>query len=109
VLLSIPLLETYRRVFSQRLTRFEIARVIGIRALQLAMGSPPLIEMTSVKVYDPVYIAILELINGVLPMSILRPSGVGGHELVPVNRLITPEIRKYLESILASWSTGLGI
>jgi len=101
--LSIALLEVYRKVFSQKLTRFEIARVVGVRALQLSMGSPSLIDLSEVKVYDPVYIAILELINGLLPMSILRPKETGGVELVPVSKLITPEVRKYLESILESW------
>jgi DNA-directed RNA polymerase subunit K len=67
------------------------------------MGAPPLIDLTELKVYDPVYIAIVELINGLLPMSIVRPSESGEYELVPVNRLVTPEVRRYLESILESW------
>jgi DNA-directed RNA polymerase subunit K len=101
--LTLQLQEIYKKVISSRLTRFEIARVVGVRATQLSMGAPPLIDLTDLKVYDPVYIAIVELINGLLPMSIARPSESGGYELVPVNRLITPEVRRYLESILESW------
>lgn len=101
--MSTHILDIYRRVISQRLTRFEIARVVGVRALQLSLGSPPLIDITNIENKDPVYIAILELINNVLPMSILRPGEKGEHQLVPVNKLITPEVRRYLESILESW------
>ncbi|MEM0099771.1 MAG: DNA-directed RNA polymerase subunit K [Desulfurococcaceae archaeon] len=97
------LLDIYRKVISQKLTRFEIARIIGVRALQLSMGAPPLIDLSNIEIRDPVYIATIEIINGILPMSILRPGEKGGYELVPVNRLLTPEVREYLNSILESW------
>ncbi|MEM4717385.1 MAG: DNA-directed RNA polymerase subunit K [Desulfurococcaceae archaeon] len=100
------LIKTYRKVISKRLTRFEIARVVGVRALQLSLGSPPLLDISDVEVKDPVYISILELINNILPMSILRPGESGGYEIVPVNKLITPEIKRYLGSILESWDIG---
>jgi hypothetical protein len=67
------------------------------------MGAPPLIDLSNVKIHDTVYIATLETINGILPMSILRPGEKGGYELVPVNRLLTPEVKGYLSSILESW------
>ncbi|MEM4488238.1 MAG: DNA-directed RNA polymerase subunit K [Desulfurococcaceae archaeon] len=96
-------LDIYATVIEKRLTRFELARIIGARALQLSMGAPPLIDISDIEVKDPVYIATLELIKGFLPMSILRPKSKGEYELVPINKLIDPEIKRYLESILESW------
>ncbi len=52
-------------------TRFEIARIIGARALQLAMGAPLLIK--NIKETDPVKIAEKELEKNVLPITIKRP------------------------------------
>jgi DNA-directed RNA polymerase subunit K len=93
----------YRHVIKTKLTRFELARIIGVRALQLAMGAPPLVDVSNMPVKDPVYIAIVELLNSRLPMSILRPAEGGGYELISVDKLITPEVRRYLNSILESW------
>lgn len=58
-----------------RLTKFEKARIIGARALQLAMGAPFLIERPKDE-YDTVRLATLELEKGVLPLTIKRPSPV---------------------------------
>ncbi|MCC6034251.1 MAG: DNA-directed RNA polymerase subunit K [Desulfurococcaceae archaeon] len=93
----------YRSAIKTKLTRFELARVIGVRALQLAMGAPPLIDVNNISVKDPIYIAIVELLNSRLPMSILRPVEGGRYELISVDKLITPEIRRYLNSVLESW------
>jgi DNA-directed RNA polymerase subunit K len=93
----------YRGVIGSRLTRFELARIIGARALQLANGAPPLVDVSNLPIKDPVYIAIVELLNSQLPMTIQRSKEGGGYELIPVSKLITPEIRRYLTSILESW------
>jgi len=53
-------------------TKFEIARIIGARALQLAMGAPILIKPPK-EVYDTTEIARLEFEAGVLPITIKRP------------------------------------
>ncbi len=53
-------------------TTFEIARIIGARALQLAMGAPMLIKKPE-NVYDPTEIAKQELDAKVLPMTVKRP------------------------------------
>jgi len=50
------------------LTRFEKARIIGARALQLAYGAPPLIKAKG----SPMEIAELELKKGVLPIVVVR-------------------------------------
>jgi DNA-directed RNA polymerase subunit K len=53
------------------LTRFEKARIISARTLQLAMGAPPLIK-TSLP--DVKSIAILEFEKGILPITVKRTS-----------------------------------
>lgn len=50
-------------------TRFERARMIGARALQISRGAPPLIET---KDKDPVNIAEAELEAGVIPLDVKR-------------------------------------
>ena len=54
-----------------KLTRFEKARIIGARALQLSMGAPSLIK-SSGEVLDPILIAIRELEIGVIPITVKR-------------------------------------
>ncbi len=53
---------------SNKLTRFERARIIGARALQLSMGAKPMVEVTGS--LDPIDIAIQELKEGVLPLEV---------------------------------------
>ena len=52
-------------------TRFEKARLIGARALQIRMGAPILIKVPK-GVTLPMEIAKLELEKSVLPMTIKR-------------------------------------
>jgi DNA-directed RNA polymerase subunit K len=51
-------------------TRFEKARMIGARALQIARGAPPVIK-TDIK--DPIKIAELEFDERVIPLDTKRP------------------------------------
>jgi len=60
-----------------KLTKYERARIIGARALQLSMGAPILLkldkdELKNLK-YNPIKIAMLEHEKGVLPITIKRP------------------------------------
>ena len=50
-------------------TRFEKARIIGARALQIAMGAPILVEYPK-EMIDPVKIATLEFKEGVIPIAV---------------------------------------
>lgn len=52
-------------------TRFERARIIGARALQIAMGAPLLLE-TPEDMVDPVDLAALEFEKGVIPITVRR-------------------------------------
>ena len=55
---------------SQKLTRFEKARIIGARALQLSMGAKPLVDIP--ESLDPIDIATLELKKKVIPLDIRK-------------------------------------
>lgn len=60
-----------------KFTKYEKARIIGARALQIAMGAPLLLKMTPKDFkkinYNPIEIAIREFNEGILPITIRRP------------------------------------
>lgn len=61
----------------QTFSKYETARIIGARALQIAMNAPLLIkinkeDLEKVK-FDALKIAEIELNSGVLPISIKKP------------------------------------
>ena len=62
---------------TEQFSKYEIARILGARALQLAMDAPILIKMSDEELeklrYDPLKIAEIELKSGVLPIAIKRP------------------------------------
>jgi DNA-directed RNA polymerase subunit K len=52
-------------------TRFEKARIIGARALQISMGAPTLIKVPK-DVIAPIDIAMLEFNNDAIPITVKR-------------------------------------
>ena len=50
-------------------TRFEKARIIGARALQIALGAPILVDYPA-EMIDPVDIAMLEYDENIVPISV---------------------------------------
>jgi DNA-directed RNA polymerase subunit K len=52
-------------------TRFEKARIIGARALQIDMGAPVLIRLPKGDI-DPIRIAEVEYEKGVIPITVKR-------------------------------------
>jgi DNA-directed RNA polymerase I, II, and III subunit RPABC2 len=64
--------------------------VIGARALQIAMGAPPLIEVNK-SVNSPIDIAIMELNEKVLPISIRRTLPDGTSQNIPLKYLLEDE------------------
>jgi len=58
-------------------TKYEKARVIGSRALQIAMGAPFMIKIDEKELekvgYNPIEIAKLEYNEGLIPITIKRP------------------------------------
>ena len=59
------------RIGPPKLTRFERARIIGARSLQLTLGAPILVELPE-KMSDPIDIALTELKADILPMTLRR-------------------------------------
>jgi len=58
-------------------TKYEKARILGARALQIAMGAPFLIKLKKKDLeklkYNPIEIAKLEFKKDVIPMTVQRP------------------------------------
>lgn len=52
-------------------TRFEKARIVGARALQLSMGAPPLVEVPE-SLKDPVQVALFEYEADAIPLTVQR-------------------------------------
>ena len=61
----------------QTFTKYEKARILGARALQIAMNAPLLIKLSKEDLekvkYDAIKIAEIELNSNVLPISVKRP------------------------------------
>jgi DNA-directed RNA polymerase subunit K len=51
-------------------TRFEKARIIGARALQLSMGAPTILTDVPKDMIDPVEIAMLEYDENAIPITV---------------------------------------
>ena len=75
-----------------RLTRFEVARIIGARALQIALGAPVLVKLPKGMKFDPVEIAKLEFKKGIVPITVRRP--------LPNGEYVTIDIKKALKNWL---------
>jgi len=56
---------------AMKYTRFERARIIGARALQISMGAPILIDLVK-GIVDPIEIATKEFERNVLPITVKR-------------------------------------
>jgi len=60
----------------KKYTKFETARLIGARALQIAMGAPFLIKLSEKELegimYNPIEIAKKEFAADVIPMTVKR-------------------------------------
>ena len=55
----------------ESLNRFEVARIIGARALQLSLGAPPLIEVSK-DMLEPLELAKIEFEKEIIPLKVLR-------------------------------------
>jgi DNA-directed RNA polymerase subunit K len=58
-------------------TKYERARIIGARALQIAMGAPILLKLKKEEFeklkYNPINIAKKEFEEGVIPLNVKKP------------------------------------
>ncbi len=72
-----------------KLTRFERARIVGARALQISMGAPILVELPD-SVTDPIDIALEELKENLLPMTLRRVLPDRSKQDIALSSLIQP-------------------
>jgi DNA-directed RNA polymerase subunit K len=82
-----------------KFTKYEIARILGARSLQLAMDAPILLKMTKEEEdslnFDTLKIAEKELISGVLPITVRRPLPKKSAKII--KKLSEEEIKEKLE------------
>ena len=61
----------------ERFSKYEKARMIGSRALQIAMGAPFLVKLKDSEIkklsYNPIEIAKKEFKEGIIPITVKRP------------------------------------
>lgn len=53
------------------INRYEKARIIGARALQLSLGAPPLVEVSG-DALNPVRLAFAEFEKNVIPIAVVH-------------------------------------
>ena len=76
-----------------KITRFEKARIVGARSLQISMGAPILLELEEgltsggTGLNSPIEIALKELEIGILPMTIRRTLPDGTFQDIPLKWL----------------------
>lgn len=70
-----------------KLTRFEKARIVGARSLQLAMGAPSFVPIDE-SVRDSIALAMMELASDALPISIRRSLPNGHFQDIPIKYLL---------------------
>ena len=68
---SATMISVYRSR-GKKLTRYEYARAVAARALQLSLGAPPLVDVEELSIKDPIEIAREEIKRGVIPIVIRR-------------------------------------
>jgi len=61
----------------EKYTKYETARILGARALQISMGAPFLVKLSEKDLeelkYNPIEIAKKELAEGAIPITVKRP------------------------------------
>tara|TARA_Y100000310_G_scaffold301197_1_gene337446 strand:- start:481 stop:924 length:444 start_codon:yes stop_codon:yes gene_type:complete len=85
--------------FQDKFTRYEIARILGARSLQLAMDAPVLLKLSKEDEdklnFDSLKIAEKELDSEVLPITVRRPLPKKSEKTV--KKLSDEEIKEKLE------------
>ena len=70
-----------------KITRFEKARIVGARALQISMGAPILVEADEGR-SSPIDIGLKELEANILPMTVRRTLPDGTFQDIPLKWLL---------------------
>ncbi|MGB9717185.1 MAG: DNA-directed RNA polymerase subunit K [Thermoproteota archaeon] len=74
-------------VSKKKLTKFEKARIIGLRALELSLGAPPLIPVEQSSRLSAAEIAAQEVEKNILPLIIGRRMPDGSYVYVALSDL----------------------
>ena len=74
-----------------KLTRFERARIVGARSLQVSLHAPILAPLPD-NIVDPIDIAVVELREKVLPMTIRRTLPEGSYQDIPLIDLLQTRV-----------------
>ena len=65
------------KTVKEEYTKYEKARILGSRSLQIAMGAPFLVKLEEKDLerikFDPLAIAKLEFEEGIVPITVRRP------------------------------------
>jgi len=69
------------------MTRFEKARIVGARALQISMGAPILVDISE-GISSPIDIALKELSMNILPITVRRTLPDGTYQDIPLKWLL---------------------
>ena len=84
---TISILTVMMMTKMQKYTKYEHARIVGARALQISQGAPFMIKLTEQDLqkigYNPVEIAKMEFAQDLIPIDVKRP---------------LPEPRKFVQS-----------
>jgi DNA-directed RNA polymerase I, II, and III subunit RPABC2 len=80
------------RKTTKYLTKYERARILGTRALQISAGAPIFVRLDQLKQNDPLDIANEELRQGLLPISIRRELPDGTFEDWQMRELVCDEM-----------------
>ncbi|KAI8923327.1 RNA polymerase, subunit omega/K/RPB6 [Entophlyctis helioformis] len=78
-----------QRMTTPYMTKYEKARILGTRALQVSMNAPVMVDLTGES--DPLQIAMKELRERKIPLMVRRFMPDGSWEDWAVDELIPPE------------------
>lgn len=77
---------------NDKFTRFEVARLLGARTLQVALGAPVLVKTDFT---DPINIARTEFKEKLMPITVKRKLPSGQEEIVVVSKAIENWLRNH--------------
>lgn len=83
-----------------RLTKYECSRILGVRASQIAMHAPLLVNVPPEKKGQFLYIAALELKHGLLDLMVCRPLPFDKFYEVHISKL---ELSDDLDALIAMY------
>jgi DNA-directed RNA polymerase subunit K len=88
-------------VTKMRYNRFERARIIGARALQVSLGAPILVKVPK-EMIDPIRISMLEFEKGVIPITVKRVDSIRdeGEVVERPTVELTPDLEEAREKAL---------